>query len=75
MVGSPLITSTTGENLWRGNHAGASGGVVDLDGGRITMLIPSNPALPVSIRSVLAAGTEFDRHQVIHDRGLAVHHR
>lgn len=63
VVGSPLITSTTGENLWRGNHAGASGGVVDLDGGRITMLIPSNPALPVSIRSVLAAGTELDRHQ------------
>ncbi len=63
VIGWPLITSTTGENLWRGNHPGASGGVVDLDGGRITLLIPSNPALPASIRSVLATGTELDRHE------------
>ncbi len=64
VIGSPLITSTTGENLWRGNHAGASGGVVGLDGGRITMLIPSNPALPAPIRCVVATGTELDRHEV-----------
>ena len=63
VIGSPLITSTTGENSWRGNHLGASGGVVDLDGGRITLLIPSNPALPAPIRSVLATGTELDRHE------------
>ena len=63
MIGSPLITSTTGENFWRGNHLGASGGVVDLDGGRITILGPSNPALPAPIRSVLATGTEIDRHE------------
>ncbi len=63
VLGSPLITSTTGENFWRGNHLGASGGVVDLDGGRITMLVPSNPALPAPIRSVLATGTEIDRHE------------
>jgi hypothetical protein len=62
-IGSPLITSTTGENFWRGNHPGASGGVVDTDGGRITLLIPSNPALPAPIRSVLATGTELDRHE------------
>ncbi len=63
VIGSPLITSTTGENFWRGNHFGASGGVVDLDGGRITLLIPSNPVLPASIRSVLATGTELERHE------------
>ncbi len=63
VIGSPLITSTTGENFWRGNHLGASGGVVDLDGGRITILVPSNPALPAPIRSVLATGTEIDRHE------------
>lgn len=63
VIGAPLITSTTGENFWRGNHVGASGGVVDLDGGRITMLIPSNSALPAPIRSVLARGTELDRHE------------
>lgn len=63
VIGSPLVTSTTGENFWRGNHPGAGGGVVDLDGGRITLLIPSNPALPAPVRSVLATGTELDRHE------------
>lgn len=63
VIGSPLITSTTGENFWRGNHPGASGGVVDIDGGRITLLIPTNPALPPPIQSVLATGTELDRHE------------
>lgn len=69
VIGSPLITSTTGENFWRGNHPGAGGGVVDLDGGRITLLIPSNPALPAPIRSVLATGTELDRHEAFMTEG------
>lgn len=64
VLGSPVLTSTTGENFWRGNHEGASGGVVDLDGGEITRLVPGNPALPPSIRAVLATGTEMQRHDV-----------
>jgi len=64
LIGAPLITSTTGENFWRGNHRGASGGVVDLDGGDITTMIPVNESLPKTIRTVLAGGTELERHRV-----------
>jgi len=64
VIGAPLITSTTGENFWRGNHAGASGGGKDLDGGEIASLERTNQALPLAIRAVIAHGTELDRHQV-----------
>lgn len=64
IMGSPIITSTTGENFWRGNHEGAGGGVKDLNGGAITRLVPTNAALPDSIRTVLAKGTEADRHRI-----------
>jgi hypothetical protein len=64
LLGAPVLTSTTGENFWRGNHEGAGGGVLDLDGGRITLLMPLNAALPPSVRAVLAAGTEMQRHEV-----------
>jgi 4-amino-4-deoxy-L-arabinose transferase-like glycosyltransferase len=64
LLGTPVITSTAAENFWRGNHAGAGGGVKDLDGGEISWLRSTNPALPESIRNVLAAGTEADRHRI-----------
>ena len=64
VLGAPLITSTTGENFWRGNHAGAGGGVRDLNGAEITRLEPTNAALPDAVRAVLARGTEAERHQV-----------
>lgn len=64
VLGAPLVTSTTGENFWRGNHEGAGGNVLDLDGGEITRIVPTNPALPEAIRVVLANGTEVERHRV-----------
>jgi 4-amino-4-deoxy-L-arabinose transferase-like glycosyltransferase len=63
VIGAPLITSTAAENFWRGNHQGASGGVVDADGGNITRIEPSNPNLPPTIRAVLENGTEAQRHE------------
>ncbi|MEO8362092.1 MAG: glycosyltransferase family 39 protein [Vicinamibacteria bacterium] len=76
LIGRALITSTAGENFWRGNHEGATGGVVDVDGGLITTLIPSNEALPDSVRGVLRNGTEVDRQDVFMNEGLefVVHH-
>ncbi|MBX7183872.1 MAG: glycosyltransferase family 39 protein [Vicinamibacteria bacterium] len=62
VVGAPILTSTTGENFWRGNHEGAGGGVRDLNGGEITQVTPLNPALPPSLRAVLASGSEIQRH-------------
>ena len=64
VLGAPVLTSTTGENFWRGNHEGAGGGVVDLDGGEITRIAPTNPDLPPAIRTVLASGTEIQRHEI-----------
>lgn len=64
VVGAPVLTSTTGENFWRGNHEGAGGGVRDLNGGEITRMVPANPALPPAVRAVLASGTEIQRHEV-----------
>ncbi len=64
LLGAPVLTSTTGENFWRGNHEGASGGVLDLNGGEITHVVPTNPALPPAVRTVLATGTEMQRHDV-----------
>jgi hypothetical protein len=64
VLGAPVLTSTTGENFWRGNHEGAGGGVRDLNGGEITQVTPLNPALPPAIRAVLAGGSEIQRHDV-----------
>jgi len=64
VLGAPVFTSTTGENFWRGNHEGAGGGVLDLNGGEITQLVPLNPALPPVIRTVLLTGTEIQRDEV-----------
>lgn len=64
ILGAPLVTSTSSENFWRGNHEGAGGGVWDLNGGAITRLAPENPALPETIRAVLAKGSELERHEV-----------
>ena len=64
VLGAPVLTSTTGENFWRGNHEGAGGGVLDLNGGEITRITPTNPALPPPIRAVLATGTEIQRHEI-----------
>ncbi len=64
VVGAPVLTSTTGENFWRGNHEGAGGGVLDRNGGEITRITPTNPDLPPSIRTVLASGTEIQRHEI-----------
>lgn len=64
VLGAPVLTSTTGENFWRGNHEGAGGGVLDLNGGEITRMEPANPALPPVIRTVLTAGTELERDRV-----------
>jgi hypothetical protein len=61
VLGAPILTSTAGENFWRGNHAGAGGGVRDTDGGAITLLIASNKALPEPIRQAVAQGTERQR--------------
>jgi len=64
LVDAFLLTSTTGENFWRGNHEGASGGVLDLDGGRITSMSAENEALPEAVRAALAEGSEADRNRV-----------
>jgi len=61
VLGVPVLTSTTGENFWRGNHEGAGGGVLDSNGGRITVVVPENPALPPTIRETLAKGSEIQR--------------
>ena len=63
-LGASVITTTTGENFWRGNHEGATGGVRDDDGGEISRLLPSNEDLPEVIRRVLAEGSEMERDKV-----------
>jgi hypothetical protein len=70
LLGRALITTTAGENFWRGNHRGATGGVADEDGGSITILVPSNAALPPTIRSVLLSGTEVDRQDIFMNEAL-----
>ncbi len=71
LLGRALITTTAGENFWRGNHEGASGGVLDENGGQITTLLPSNEALPSTIRSVLRSGTELDRQDIFMNEALS----
>lgn len=63
-VGSPVITTTSGENFWRGNHEGATGGILNDDGGEITRLTTSNPALSAPIRLALVDATESRRDAV-----------
>jgi 4-amino-4-deoxy-L-arabinose transferase-like glycosyltransferase len=66
-VGEPLITSTTGENFWRGNNPLATGGVSDKTGRTLTSLSPDDetysPFSP-AIRAALAFGDERERHHV-----------
>jgi hypothetical protein len=71
LLGRALITTTAGENFWRGNHEGATGGVLDENGGQITTLIPANEALPSTIRSVLLSGTELDRQDIFMNEALS----
>ena len=71
LLGRALITSTAGENFWRGNHEGATGGVLDTDGGRITNLTPTNKSLPATIRSVLQNGTELERQDIFMSKALS----
>ena len=66
-LGEPMITSTSGENFWRGNNPLATGGVADKTGRTLTSLSwddevysPFSPA----IRQVLAHGNEADRQHV-----------
>jgi 4-amino-4-deoxy-L-arabinose transferase-like glycosyltransferase len=66
-VGEPLITSTSGENFWRGNNERATGGIVDKTGRTLTDLSPDARAdspFPPAIREVLALGSEADRQRV-----------
>jgi hypothetical protein len=63
-VGTPLITSTAGENFWWGNHAGAGQTPSPASEGRSAWLVPTNPALPEEVRGVLAQGTEAERNEV-----------
>jgi hypothetical protein len=66
-VGEPLITSTTGENFWRGNNPLATGGVSDKLGRTLTSLSHDDEAYsPFSpaIRKALAFGDERERHRV-----------
>ncbi|MEO8500024.1 MAG: glycosyltransferase family 39 protein [Vicinamibacteria bacterium] len=64
LLGVPVITTTAGENFWRGNHAGATGGVQDENGGQITHLIVSNPDLPEPIRTGLTGRSEVERDRL-----------
>jgi hypothetical protein len=66
-VGGPVITSTTGENFWRGNNPLATGGVSDKLGRTLTSLSPDDEAYsPFSpaIRKALAFGDERERQRV-----------
>ncbi len=71
LLGRALITTTAGENFWRGNHEGATGGVLDENGGEITTLVPANEALPSAVRSVLLSGTELDRQDIFMNEALS----
>lgn len=67
VVGEPLITSTSGENFWRGNNELATGGIADTTGRTLSALSPDDvPYSPFSpaIREVLAGGSEADRQRV-----------
>jgi len=67
ILGTPLITSTAGENFWNGNHEGSFSRAVESERGLLTHVAPSNPLLPETVRRVLAAGSEADRNEVFMD--------
>lgn len=56
-LGAPVFTSTLGENLWRGNHAGAGGGAHDLSG------LLARDALPAELQTELLSPAEMDHHR------------
>ena len=58
------LTSTTGENFWRGNNERATGGVLDPTGRSLSNLNPKNPVFPPAVKAVLVSGTEVDRQRV-----------
>ena len=64
VFGEPLITTTTGENFWRGNNERATGGVLDPAGRSLTRLSPTGDVFSPAIRAVLANGAEVDRQHV-----------
>lgn len=64
VLGEPVITTTSGENFWRGNNEQATGGVYSPSGESLSSLYPGNPIFPPAIRETLAHGTEIDRQKV-----------
>lgn len=62
-VGAPILTSTTGENLWRGNNEGATGGAFDVAGNSLSVASADPSVFPPSVRSALASGTELERQE------------
>ena len=70
VVGSPMLTSTSGENLWRGNNESAGGGVLDPTGRSLSNLDPANPVFPAAVKAVLASGTEAERQSVFMTEAL-----
>jgi hypothetical protein len=69
-LGEPLITTTSGENLWRGNNDLATGGVRDPRGRSLTRLNPDADVFPPAIARVLASGTELDREHIFRVEAL-----
>lgn len=63
LLGTPLITSTAGENFWNGNHGDSYSRLTETEGGAVTQVTPSNPRLPEEVRRILAGGSEADRNQ------------
>lgn len=67
LLGSPILTSTTGENLWRGNNAAATGGAFDVSGRSLSVASAAPEAFPPSIRAALATGVELERQEAFLD--------
>lgn len=64
ILGAPVITTTSGENFWRGNNEEATGGVYSPSGASLSSLYPENPIFPPAIRETLTHGSEIDRQNV-----------
>lgn len=64
VLGAPVITTTSGENFWRGNNPQATGGVYSSSGLSLSDLHPENRVFPPAIRDTLARGSELDRQDV-----------
>lgn len=78
LTGAWLLTSTTGENFWKGNHAGSSGGAHDQDGGLARDRMPESiervlrsPGEAAHQRAFLAAGLTFWRDRPLDALDLA----